>query len=342
MLEQVLKDVCIKMSNSLSSEQLRELENVLYLEFQGKKLEDECYELIDLGKDSDSYKIDCFKVSKKIAGLEDDTIYHYITEANNLRLYTNKNFEDITTMDVRRFLAHAIMVRNCSAVTVHNIRAYLNSFFQFLHVEGFIQENPVARIEPIKREQTILYAFSVDDMENLRNACDRDVWRNRALLEFLYATGLRVSEVCRLCVKDVDFSLGEFKVMGKGRKERKAYISETSMHYLLKYLEVRQKIEKRTMDELQSRPLFANIKKPYDGLTIPGVQYILKQIGKKAGVENVHPHRFRRTFATDMLNHGMELEKVSKIMGHTKIETTMIYCNIKQDSIREAYKRIAS
>ena len=97
-----------------------------------------------------------------------------------------------------------------------------------------------------------------------------------------------------------------------------------------------------TMEELAQKPLFASAKKPYSRMTVAGVQYLVKTLGKKAGVGNVHPHRFRRTFATDLLNRGMRIEEVMVLMGHTKIETTLIYCNIKQDNVRESYRKYAA
>ena len=96
------------------------------------------------------------------------------------------------------------------------------------------------------------------------------------------------------------------------------------------------------MEELAQKPLFASAKKPYSRMTVAGVQYLVKTLGNKAGVGNVHPHRFRRTFATDLLNRGMRIEEVMVLMGHTKIETTLIYCNIKQDNVRESYRKYAA
>ena len=93
------------------------------------------------------------------------------------------------------------------------------------------------------------------------------------------------------------------------------------------------------MDELANRPLFVSVRKPHSRMSVAGVQYTVKMIGKKMGVGNVHPHRFRRTFATDLLNRGMRIEEVMVLMGHTKIETTLIYCNIKQDNVRESYRK---
>ena len=97
-----------------------------------------------------------------------------------------------------------------------------------------------------------------------------------------------------------------------------------------------------TIEQLANQPLFVSTKRPFGRLTVAGVQYLVKKIGKKADVGNVHPHRFRRTFATDMLSRGMRLEEVMVLMGHTKPETTLIYCNIKQSNVRESYRKFAA
>lgn len=148
--------------------------------------------------------------------------------------------------------------------------------------------------------------------------------------------------LCSLNVGDIDLYKQEFKVMGKGRKERRLYISDGACFHLYRYLRWRMSKEGLTMEELASKPLFVSAKKPYSRMTVAGVQYLVKNLGKKAGVGNVHPHRFRRTFATDLLNRGMRIEEVMVLMGHTKIETTLIYCNIKQDNVRESYRKYAA
>jgi site-specific recombinase XerD len=227
-----------------------------------------------------------------------------------------------------------------SMVTLQGRMRYLNSFWTFLQKEKLVDDNPVARIESLRIESTIKKAYSAQEMEALRLACDRP--RERALIEFLYATGVRVSELCSLDVGDIDLYKQEFRVMGKGRKERRLYISDTACFHLFRYLKWRSQREGLTMEELADRPLFTATKKPYNRLTKAGVQYLLKQLGKQAGVGNVHPHRFRRTFATDLLNRGMRIEEVMVLMGHTKIETTLIYCNIKQDNVRESYRKYAA
>ncbi len=128
----------------------------------------------------------------------------------------------------------------------------------------------------------------------------------------------------------------ELIVYGKGSKERKTYLTDSAKFYLRRYLQT------RTAEEgINDRPLFVTLDKPHDRLTVAGVQYMLRQLGRRAGVENVHPHRFRRTIATDLLNRGMPIEQVKEFLGHEKLDTTMIYCTVKEDSVRASHKKYA-
>lgn len=339
MLERILLEVCQIMSESLDEEQLQKLQNVLFIKFKGKEIKEECYELQETGIDNDTLKIKMFVASKKISGRQNNTLAQYVREIKNCRNTLNKSIEDITTMDLRYYFGMLRETNKISMVTLQSRIRYLNSFWTFLQKEGFTKDNPVERIESLRIESTIKKPFTLQDIESLRLACDRS--RDRAILEFLYSTGVRVSELCSLNVGDIDLYKQEFKVMGKGRKERNLYISDVASFYLFRYLKWRMEVEGLTIEELSSKPLFVATRKPYSRITVAGVQYILKSIGKKARVGNVHPHRFRRTFATDLLNRGMRIEEVMVLMGHTKIETTLIYCNIKQDRVRESYRRYA-
>lgn len=340
MIEEILMNVCNQMSDSLDEEQLDKLQNVLYIQFHGKQVVQETYELEATGTDNDTAKIRMFVASKKVSGRQNNTLAQYVREITNCRNVLNKNIEDITTMDLRWYFGMLRERNGISMVTLQGRMRYLNSFWTFLQRENMVTDNPVARIESLRIESTIKKAYSGQELEALRMACGRE--RDRALVEFLYATGVRVSELCSLNVGDIDLYKQEFKVMGKGRKERHLYISDVAAFHLFRYLKRRTQQEGRSLDELANRPLFATVKKPYERLTVAGVQYLVKQLGKKAGVGNVHPHRFRRTFATDLLNRGMRIEEVMILMGHTKIETTLIYCNIKQDNVRESYRKYAA
>ena len=114
----------------------------------------------------------------------------------------------------------------------------------------------------------------------------------------------------------------------EGSKERKTYLTDSAKFYLRQYLQTRL-----GEDNLQSRPLFVTSDSPHERLSVPGIQYMLRNLGNKTGVKGVHPHRFRRTIATDLLGRGMPIEQVKEFLGHEKLDTTMIYYTVKTESV---------
>lgn len=338
MIEQIIIDICQQMGDTLNEKQMNRLKNVLFINFHGKTIEREKNEVIVDERDKDLEKMQLFVASKKVSGRKDNTLRQYINELQACKSAINKSFDDITTMDLRWYFGMLQEKRKNKISTIRNKIRYLNSFFGFLTKEELIQRNPVDKIEPPKMEIVIKKAFSSEDMEAIRSAC-KDV-RERAMVEFLYSTGLRVSEFCSLNIGDVDIHKKEFVVMGKGSKERTIYLSDSASFHLKKYLKWREKREGESKENLESNPLFC-AEKTHKRITKSGIEYIIKQLGEKAKVKNAHPHRFRRTFATDWLKRGMPLQEVAKIMGHKKVETTMIYCDISQDTVKSSYYRCA-
>lgn len=186
-------------------------------------------------------------------------------------------------------------------------------------------------LEPIKSEKKIKKPFSDEELERLRRACTQD--RDIALIEFLYSTGVRASELVSLNRSDIDFCEKNAIVYGKGNKEREVYLTATASLYLKEYL------ENRTDND---DALFVSIRKPYKRLTIAGLERIVKNLGKSAGVENCHPHRFRRTMATNVLRKGAPLEEVKELLGHSKLDTTMIYCTVSRENVKHTHRKLMS
>lgn len=338
-LDQILQNVLVKASSRLNSDQILYLRNILYVEFKDKELKDVSYELTVADGDADAFKIQHFIASKKISGRSDGTISQYVREAWTCRNEIGKPFEEITSSDLRWYFAKCQGKGVCMN-TLRNKRRYLNVFFKFLRNEGWIKVNPISKIEVFKVENVIKKPFSALDMEALRNACD--TIRDRAMIEFLYATGVRVSELCSLKIKDLDWVKKEFYVVGKGKKERLVCYSDSAGYYVNEYLVWRMEKENITFEELREEPLFKSLKKTDIAISPECVRSILKKVASKANVENVHPHRFRRTYASDLINRGMRLEEVKVLMGHTKMDTTLLYTDLKQDNIISSYRKIAA
>lgn len=238
MIENLIQNVCQVMIDSLDSEQLNQLKNVLYIEFKDVEVTKECRELMPLNEDSDERKIQMFKLSKKIANRQNDTLAQYEREIRNLRNAIQKEYIDITPMDLRWYFALLQTQRNNSSVTLQNRMRYIKIFYDFLVKENYLPSNPMNKLDTIKVEKIIKHDFSIPEIEDLRKVCETT--RDRAMLEFLLSTGVRVSELCSLNVSDINLYNQEFKVMGKGRKERVIYVSEYCAYYLMKYFDDRE------------------------------------------------------------------------------------------------------
>lgn len=340
MKEQIINDILNFMTNILNVEQLEQLSNVLVHVLHDVKVAQECHDLVPAEANRNDVMIKLFLGSKSTTGRKNNTLKQYNSEIRNvLSFLGDKNIEDITAMDLRYYYSYCRRERGISMSTMQTRLHYLSSFWDFLNTEGMVFDNPVKKIGTIFVEKTIKKPFSVEEMEAMRVSCESI--RDRALMEFLYSTGVRVSELAALNVEDIEMSKQETIVYGKRSKERRVYLTDNAKFYLKRYLQERMKDEGLNEDELRERPLFVSLKAPHDRLTVAGIQFMLRKLGKGAGVKNVHPHRFRRTIATELLSRGMHIEEVKDLLGHEKLDTTMLYCTIKEQNVRESFRKYA-
>lgn len=333
MVEKILEKIVNEMAVHLDQGQLEHLSNVLYVNFHGLEVQEQCTELVSSGMDGNAAKVKMFVASKKAVNRQDNTLKQYTREILNMLNFTGKRLEDITGMDLRYYYGVMREQRGIKMSTMQTRLHYLSSFWDFLITEELVHSNPVKKVGLLKLEKTIKKPFSAAELEALRVNCTE--LRDRALVEFLYSTGVRVSELVSLNVGDIEMGEQELIVYGKGSKERKTYLTDSAKFYLRRYLRTRDQTE------LADKPLFVTLDKPHDRLTVAGVQHTLRQLGKRAKVENTHPHRFRRTIATDLLNRGMPIEQVKEFLGHEKLDTTMIYCSIRQEGVQASHKKYA-
>ena len=323
-MEGKIRQILDQMSAYLDQEQLQQLKETLYIVLH--KEEKQEIAVCDGGNEQ---KLKLFLGSKATTGRKAGTLKQYEMEIRRMLDFIRKNIEDVTAMDLRYYFA----VRRRHGLSLASMQSrihYLNSFWSFLQNEGVVQINPVAQIGNVLAEKRIKKPFTPEELEKLRAACH--TLRDRALIEFLYSTGVRVSEAVSIDRADVDFAKNQLTVFGKGAKERTVYITDVARYHLQKYLAERT-------DTCPA--LFACQGRRRRRISVVGVQYMLRQLGKAAGVSRVHPHRFRRTMATDLLSRGMRIESVKELLGHTKLDTTMIYCSIKQDNVRNDFLKYA-
>lgn len=269
-----------------------------------------------------------FLVAKEAAGIARSTIENYQLTLEMFFTATNKPIHEYTDDDVIYYLEFYRRTRQVSFVRIKNMQSALSSFWKWLYKKGYVKHNPIAQMDSVKLPKKIKQPFSDEEREKLRMACKHP--RDLAMIEFLYTTGVRVSELVSLNIDDISFTNRSLTVYGKGGKEREIYISAAAMVHLQVYLDSR---------EDRNPALFVSLKNPHDRLNKKGIEDFLKKLGKRAGVKNVHPHRFRRTMATNALNRGMPIEQVSGLLGHSRLDTTQIYCTVNQQGIRYSHQR---
>jgi len=275
-------------------------------------------------------------------GEKDDLLESYIS-ALQVEGLSQKSI-DRYAYEIRRLLAHAGMT--CRRITVYHIRAYLaygqkrglaaeslkgqrdifSTFFNWLQRENLIDKNPMANIAPIKCPKKKKIIYSETDLVRLKDNCSKK--RDRAIVSFLESTGCRISEMTQLNREDVNLEGLECVVRGKGDKERTVYMSAVAGMQLREYMRERS-------DDCEA--LFINC---FGNRMQPGgVRNMLKNIAKAAGVEKVHPHKFRRTLATNLARRGMQVQEVARILGHERLDTTMEYVVLDQAEIKNSYRR---
>ena len=243
----------------------------------------------------------------------------------------DKRVDEITTDDLRNYLTEHNLKGNLSKTTIDNIRRIFSSFFSWPVDEDYILKNPVKRIHRIKTGRVVKEVLSDENIETLRDNCDN--LRDLAILDLLISTGIRVGELVTLNINDINFQERECVVFGKGESERIVYFDAKTKLHLLQYLNSRKD---------NNNALFVSLRSPYDRLGINGVEIILKKLGEKSHIENVHPHKFRRTLATNAIDKGMPIEQVQKLLGHVQIDTTMQYAMVNQSNVKIAHKKFIS
>lgn len=268
-----------------------------------------------------------FISAKTLEGRSKKTIGLYRYQLGRLLTAVGISIPDITVYHLRSYLA-AEKSRGVSDRTLENLRSIYSAFFGWLHASGLIVRNPCATLGTIKCRTVERKPFSLEELEKLREACSTE--RDRAILEVLLSTGCRVSEICGMNMDDIDLGAQEVKVLGKGNKERTVYLDDVSTFHLRRYM------IKRHSDGPE---LFVSRK--YGRLSVDGIERMIRKLGERAGVEDTHPHRFRRTRATALIRHGMSVQETAKILGHADINTTMEYVYLDRQDVKQNFRKYA-
>ena len=233
------------------------------------------------------------------------------------------------------------IIANCkvsgeSDSTVARFTSVVKGYYRFLLREKLLEVDPTSYLESRKRWQTLPKFLSQIEVEKLLLTPDLssdEGLRDRAMFEVLYASGLRVSELIGLKVVDIDFEKGLLTCFGKGSKQRKVPLGQSALTYLTRYFPARQ----RLLENHNSHRLF--ILKGGRALTRQKVWLMIKEYGKKAGIDYITPHLLRHSFATVLLENGADLRSVQLLLGHSDIGTTQIYTHVTDDKVKDSYQK---
>lgn len=270
--------------------------------------------------------------------LSDNSVKSYIFDTQKYLLYMQKNninkVDKIYKEDILNYIKYIDEIDMLNTYSIARKMVTIKSFHYFLSIKYFI-EDVSTNIENPKFYKKIPNVLSIEEIEilldiKLNNAFD---YRNKAMLELMYATGLRVSELCNLTINDINFENGYVKCFGKGAKERIVPIGSVALKYLKIYIEeYRSLLSKKVIDE----HLFLNNHGKV--MSRQGFLFIIKNICKEKGInKNITPHMLRHSFATHLLNNGADLRSIQVMLGHTNLSTTQIYTNVSNEILRENY-----
>ena len=269
-----------------------------------------------------------FLAAKRIEGCSENTSKYYHTTIEAMQAMLQKSVKRIMTEDLRKYLTDYQERRQSGRVTMDNIRRILSSYFTWLEDEDFILKSPVRRIHKVKTALCIKETYKDEDLERMRDCCDE--LRDMAIIDMLASTGMRIGEMVLLNRRDINYNERECVVLGKGDKERIVYFDARTKLHLLDYL------ESRTDD---NPALFVSLRAPYERVKIGCIETRLRELGKKLNIAKVHPHKFRRTLATMAIDKGMPIEQLQRLLGHQRIDTTLMYAMIKQSNVKIAHKK---
>lgn len=326
MTETIIRKITTAMGEDLTPEQLKRLENILTKELADFEITEKETALA-IRPESWERILQEYFISMKIEGRSESTIKQYQRTLAKFFVYTGKPVAEITARDIRLFL-FSYEEQGSSNSYLDSIRRQMSAFFKWANAEGFIQYNPSAKIKKIKSPEVIRKPLTRAEREALNEACETS--RDQALLATLYSTACRVGEIITIDRKDVDFITRTIKVYGsKGKAERIVCVNDTAYFYLKKYLAERDD---------DNPALFVTQKNPHRRISKECVQRTLKNLGEKAGVPDVHPHRFRRTMLTDMSNVSIPVQHIMKYAGHKDVGTTMMYIASSQKTVNADFE----
>lgn len=324
MREKLKNDLITMLDKYVDVGTLQQIEPQLELILSNYEIEDRKTEIIPYGSDIPE-TVEIYMVTKKISGLSDKSLYLYGVVLTDFFRTIQKKPETVSANDIRVYLYLYQKNHKISNRTLDCRRTIICGYFNWMAAEEYICKNPAINIPPIKYERKHKKAMTQLDLEKVRSACKTK--REKAIVEMLYSTGCRVTELERLNISDVNFETKEVFLFGKGDKHRTSYLNAKAEVALKDYLNERND---------KNPSLFVYDREPHGRLKKSGIELIVKKILERTSDVSTHvtPHVFRHTTATTALDRGMNIVDVSKLLGHQKVETTMEYITTNSESVK--------
>lgn len=328
MKDQLITEITRQMVPYLDNAQLEQLQEVLHHAFWGVQITAEEGRIQQPDRESNAELLEMFLSAKRVEGCSEKTLRYYDTSIRRLFAAIDRHVTHMQTDDLRTYLSDYQQQTGCSKGNIDNIRRIMSSFFTWLEDENYILKSPVRRIHKIRSNKTVKETYTDEALETMRDQCG--CLRDLAMIDILASTGMRVGELVHLNRDDIDFENRECVVFGKGSKERPVYFDARTKIHLRNYL------DSRTDD---NPALFVSLLSPYKRLEISGIEVRLRKLGRRLGINKVHPHKFRRTLATRAIDKGMPIEQVQQLLGHAKIDTTMQYAMVNQNNVKISHRK---
>ena len=324
MNSELISNIIKQLGSKFSEKDVRTIERVLFKNLKNKEIRD----MVKVQPQTNEEALACFISAKKVEGCSLKSLLYYQTTIKKMLSVLNTIYFSITTEDIRLYLAKYQEKNGISKATIDNMRRIISSFFSWLENEDYITKSPARRIHKVKTGKVVKEIYTEESIELMRQNCKNK--RDLAIIDMLYSTGMRVGELVKLNISDIDFAHKESIVLGKGNKQRRVYFDAKTKIHLEQYL------VSRTDD---NEALFVSMLAPHNRLEISGVEIALRKIGQKLNLSKVHPHKFRRTLATKAIDKGMPIEQVQHLLGHTKIDTTLGYAMVDDENVRISHKK---
>ncbi|HAC61296.1 MAG TPA: hypothetical protein DCF66_03905 [Lachnospiraceae bacterium] len=269
--------------------------------------------------------IEEFAMANAVAGRSPKTIKQYVLALKRFDRIMHTKLVETTAADIRKYMAYRIAKDGVHGRGLVNERDYLSAFFEWAVRQELIVRNPIKQTEKIKLAKIPKRAYSDLECEKIRRACRNP--REAAMVEVLFSTACRVSEMCGILTSEIDGR--RILVCGKGKKYAPVYLDSRAQLAVETYVKGRE----------DNNPYLFPGRSEDRPLSTRAAERIIKEIGKRSGVENVHAHRFRRTAATQALRRGMSIEMVSKYLRHENLSTTMVYLDLSEAELAQQHEK---